>query len=207
MSTPVLLITEITPRFNRAKRVSSAWSAMPQPTGVKDRKVYRSLDDSTVMELIALDSLACIESLKDWFAQAWCLLGADITSDFRRQLLSAVEAPIDISTPLPENEYVQLRHVEVLPLNFDAYRRWRCSTIFDVVRTSPQIRAFLAFHSVVSTDPGVMFLSGFNGPIDTYQAVFDAPRYRQIVQDAGDRYITGGSGGLYTRIYRMVAGI
>ncbi|WP_158500639.1 hypothetical protein [Shimia marina] len=39
----------------------------------------------------------------------------------------------------------------------------------------------------------------------TYTAVFSSERYSTIVQQAGDRYITGGTNGLYTKTYADTA--
>jgi hypothetical protein len=47
-----------------------------------------------------------------------------------------------------------------------------------------------------------MFISGFSGPVQDYKAVFENEKYREIVRQAGDQFITGGPGGLYTRIYQ-----
>ncbi|MEU9009331.1 hypothetical protein AB0D12_05995 [Streptomyces sp. NPDC048479] len=84
----------------------------------------------------------------------------------------------------------------------DAYREWRDRTIFDVVRTHDEVEVFLAYHSLLSTEPGVLFVSGFSVEPDVYQAVFTSPRYQDIVKQAGDTYITDR--GLYTRIYARV---
>jgi hypothetical protein len=205
MSTPILLITEVTPKDDAAARIASAWAALPAPKGVTARRVYEALDGSTVLELCALESLADVASLPAWWAAAWDALGADMATDFRRQLLSFVEAPKDTTHALPATPYVQLRHVEVPPAHFADYRAWRNRTIFDVVRTSPQVEVFLAYHSAISTEPGVMFVSGFSGSVEDYTATFNSPRYQQIVREAGDQFITGGDRGLYTKIYKHVA--
>ena len=205
MSTPVLLITELTPKAGAAKQLSSAWAALPQPKNIVQRRIYEALDGSTVLELSALNTLGDLATLTPWYEAAWAKLGPDMASDFRRQLLTFVEAPKNTPEPLPSTPYVQLRHVEVPPSNFADYRAWRERTIFDVVRSAPQVEVFLAYHSVLSTEPGVMFVAGFSGPVDDYSAVFNSPRYQQIVREAGNQYITGGDRGLYTRIYRHVA--
>lgn len=205
MSTQVLLINELTPRDGASLRVAQAWAALPTPAGVTQRRVYEAIDGSTVMELVALPSLSAFTALQPAWAQAWDALGTDMASDFRRQLLQFVEAPKDTPDALPLTPFVQLRHVEVPPVSHTDYRAWRERTIFDVVRQAPEVGVFLAYHSVISSEPGVMFVSGFSGDVDAYQAVFSSPRYRQIVQEAGDRYITGGDRGLYTRIYRHVS--
>jgi len=205
MSTHVLLITELTPKAGAIHKISNAWDALPVPRGVVQRRVYEAFDDSAVLELVALESLGDLEALQPFWSTAWHILGPDMASDFRRQIVTFVEAPKDTVDALPVTPYIQLRHVEVPPGNFADYLAWRERTIFDVVRSAPQVEVFLAYHSALSTEPGVMFVSGFSGSIDDYNAVFNSPRYQQIVREAGNQFITGGSNGLYTRIYRLVS--
>jgi hypothetical protein len=202
MSTATLLITEVTPKPGAAQRVATTWAGLKNPAGVSERAVYTALDGSAVLELSALSSLAACSTLEPWWALSWDKLGADINSDFRRQLLTFVEAPKNTPSALPTTPYVQLRHVEVPPDRFAAYRDWRERTIFDVVRTATEVEVFLAYHSVLSSEPGVMFVSGFSGPVENYQAVFNSARYQDIVREAGDQFITGGNRGLYTQIYK-----
>lgn len=112
-----------------------------------------------------------------------------------------VEAPKPTNSLLPDTDYIQLRHVEVPPQRMQAYRQWREETIFDVVRGNDEVDTFLAYHSLISGQPGVMFIAGFSGDPAAYQQVFSSSRYKDIVQQAGTSYITGGSDGLYTRLY------
>ncbi|MCP5750878.1 hypothetical protein NL359_37760, partial [Klebsiella pneumoniae] len=74
---------------------------------------------------------------------------------------------------------------------------------FNVVRDNKdKIESFEAFHSLISGVPGVMFISSFNGDKSAYKEAFTNARYQEIIQQAGDNFITGGNDGLYTRIYR-----
>jgi len=205
MSSKHLLVTEITPTTGHGKAIASAWASLPASQSVTDRAIFCALDDSTVLELCALSSLDQLEALEMSWEQAWSRLGANLASDFRRQLLTFVEAPKDTLQPLPTTPYLQLRHVEVPPGRFDEYRAWRERTIFDVVRNSPAVEQFIAYHSLVSTEPGVMFLSGFSVDPDVYAATFNSPRYQQIVQEAGNSFITGGERGLYTKTYQRIS--
>lgn len=129
---------------------------------------------------------------------------ADVLSaDIRRELLKFVESPVVSKKDLPKTKYIQLRHVEVQAHNYQQYRQWRDETIFNVVRdNSDKIESFEAFHSLISGVPGVMFISAFNGDKEAYTEAFTNARYQEIIQQAGDNYITGGNEGLYTRIYR-----
>jgi len=180
MSAQHLLITEITPKDGQCKTVASAWASLPTPQGIVGRAIFSALDDSAVLELSALSSIERIGSLASSWEQVWTRLGANLASDFRRQLLVFVEAPKDTPQPLPTTPYLQLRHVEVPPGRFDEYRAWRERTIFDVVRNSPAVEQFIPYHSLVSTEPGVMFLSGFSVEPDVYAATFNSSRYQQI---------------------------
>lgn len=92
--------------------------------------------------------------------------------------------------------------MEVPPIKNAIYRAWREETIFGVVRENPEVEIFLAYHSVISMQPGVMFISGFSCDPVVYQAIFNSEKYQKIVRQAGDTYITGGPGGLYTKVYQ-----
>lgn len=173
-----------------------------------DNASTRYLFDLEQQELL---QLRAYESPAD-FAASTGLLEADLerfashmNADVKRELLAYVEAPKRCTSPLPETDYVQLRHVEVPPPRRAAYRAWREETIFQVVRDNAEVEVFLAYHSLVSSQPGVMFVSGFSGPVQDYKAVFENEKYREIVRQAGDQYITGGPGGLYTRIYQRAS--
>lgn len=160
-----------------------------------------SSDRQELLQLRAYDSLSEFAQASDELAADRQRFTACMTGDVRRELLGYVEAPKPTDAPLPQTDYVQLRHVEVPPQRHSAYRVWREQTIFQVVRESPLVHTFLAYHSLVSGQPGVMFLAGFNGDPQKYLAVFDTEKYREIVRQAGDKYIAGGKEGLYTRLY------
>ena len=78
-----------------------------------------------------------------------------LVGDFRRQVLEFVEAPKPVAEELPDTPFVELRHVEVRPPAYHAYRVWRDRTIFATVRKAPEVEAFVAYHSVVSTRPEI----------------------------------------------------
>lgn len=160
-----------------------------------------SADRQELLQLRAYDSISAFALGADDLAGDRQRFASTMTGDVRRELLQFVEAPKPSATPLPQNDHLQLRHVEVPPQRETAYRAWREETIFQVVRESPLVHTFLAYHSLISGQPGVMFLSGFSGDPQKYLSVFSSERYQEIVRQAGDRYITGGTDGLYTRLY------
>ncbi len=124
-------------------------------------------------------------------------------SDWRHQILIHEDSiiPFDISSPL--SPFLQLRHIEVPLRVYPQYLAWRKGTIFEHVKQQDEIDYFLSYHSVLSTEPGVMFLSGFSCAPDDYLNLFNNEKYKKIVQEAGHKYISGGKKGLYTSLYRL----
>ena len=171
-----------------------------------DNKKYYLCEEQGINEILELRSFNDIkeipwieEELNSMFYQLSDILSGDV----RRELLTFVESPINNPLSLPDSKYIQLRHVEVPAHNYSQYRKWRDETIFNVVRENKdKIESFEAFHSLISGQPGVMFISSFNVDKSIYCEPFTNSNYKNIVQQAGDNYITGGNDGLYTRIYR-----
>ena len=175
---------------------------MSKLTHGPDRRILKSVEKSEVIEIRALDGRT---SLVDLTTEAPLIGNSDfaelLIGDVQREILVLVEALKDSPEVIPTTRYIQLRHVEVKPHMMSKYLEWRDKTIFNVVREHNPVEAFLAYHSLVSSVPGVMFISGFNSSIEQYTAAFTDERYSKIVQEAGDTYITGGTQGLYTEVY------
>ncbi|WP_417280971.1 hypothetical protein [Celeribacter sp.] len=178
----------------------------------------RFIDDATTRnfwsdeqnELMQLRAFEGLSELPDTLTKCGSELSQatpGLIGDVRRELVELVEQVKRAEDALPQTPYVQLRHVEVVPERMAEYRKWREETIFDVVRSHDEIESFSAYHSLISGVPGVMFVSGFSCPSEAYAAVFNSERYKTIVQQAGDGYITGGTDGLYTRIYNGLASL
>jgi hypothetical protein len=49
-----------------------------------------------------------------------------------------------------------------------------------------------------------MFVAGFSCDVDAYLSVFNSPEYKEIIHEAGQQFIAGGQGGLYTKLYRRI---
>jgi hypothetical protein len=160
-----------------------------------------SLDGQELLQLRGYDTLSQFAAGSEALLADLHRFTPFIRGDVRRELLTFIEAPKPSSGALPDNDFLQLRHIEVPPQRMAEYRRWRETTIFEVVRRSPAIETFLAYHSLVSGQPGVMFLSGFSCDRHDYLSVFSTEHYKEIVRQAGDSYIAGGADGLYTTLY------
>lgn len=167
---------------------------------------YYIYEDDSSKELLELRSFNDIKEIS-WdegrLESVFHDLASNLSGDIRRELVKFVESPINNNELLPQTKYIQLRHVEVPSNNYFEYRKWRDETIFNVVRDNKdKIESFEAFHSLISGQPGVMFISSFNGDIENYTEAFTNEKYKEIIQQAGNSYITGGNEGLYTKIYR-----
>jgi len=202
MSATLLILTEVGVAPGRVDEVLARWGELNEKEPTAGRTLLRSTDGDTVLEITPVQDYAELDVLSAGWRRLWDTVSADLVTDFRRQLLEFVEAPKDTVDPLPRTRYVQLRYIEVKPTEYAAYREWREKTIFDVVRRAGQVTTFLAYHTLLSTRPGVMFVTGFDCDPAEYQKVFTSPEYQDIVQQAGDRFIVGGESGLYTRVYQ-----
>jgi hypothetical protein len=198
MPSPLLLVTEVPVDPASIDDVVRVWSQQLPSGG----RLYTGVEAPTVLELTPIADLARIDDLAPTWTDLTKAITPMLTGDVRRQVLSFVEAPKPVDGELPTTPYVQLRHVEVRPPVLEEYRTWRDGTIFDVVRTTPEVEAFLAYHSVLSTEPGVMFVAGFSCPPEEYLPAFSSERYAEISRFAHGRYVT--ETGLYTRVYRSV---
>jgi hypothetical protein len=168
--------------------------------------LYRSVGGSTLLELRGIESLEQLSAIADGWRELGTALAPGLTGDFRRSVHEFVEAPKTSPHALPDTPYVQLRSVQVKPPMLSAYRDWRERTIFDVVRRSPDVEVFFAYHSVLSTEPGVLFISGFKCAPEQHAATFTTAEYEAILRQARDTYIVprGGDRGLFLASYARI---
>ncbi|MDQ8701132.1 hypothetical protein RCO28_01345 [Streptomyces sp. LHD-70] len=204
MSASLIVTSELSVKPDRVDEAAATWLSLHADAPAHERALFRGLDGTSLLEFTVLPSVADVEALRTDWQRQFDQLAPFAEGDFARELLEFIEAPKPTDLALPQTRYVQMRHVEVKPGQYQAYRAWREETIFDVVRGHDDAAVFLAYHSLLSSAPGVMFVSGFDCPPEQYNTAFTSPRYQEIVQQAGDRYITGGDRGLYTKFYERV---
>ncbi len=184
MSAPAIQITEPPIPDDKIGFALSAWLELLDPN---DRKVgiLEHLNGFSILELQAYESWPNLEQTSIERKTLWDKLVDYVAGDLRREILAYVEEPKPALTSLPDTKYPKLRYVEVLPRRYAKCREWRQHTIFDVVQTSEEICTFAAYHTVFSTCPSVLFLSGFDGDFGEYSPVFTSDRYRKIIDAAG----------------------
>jgi hypothetical protein len=168
-----------------------------------EHAVYVAHDESAVIEIISLSQLSEIDNVLKVSNRILNEIKFKLLTDIRRQVLTLIEAVKDQNQLVPTTRYLQLRHIEVPLAVYDDYIKWREQTIFKHVRNQSVISSFVAYHSLISTEPGIMFLSCFDDNISEYQAGFESPEYKQIIKEAGTNFIAGGERGLYTTIYEQ----
>ncbi|MGK4585109.1 hypothetical protein [Kitasatospora sp. HPMI-4] len=201
MTSPLLLVTEVPVARETVQEALTVWRSR---TAAPGSVLYESTESPAVLELTPLAGLAELAVLTARWRDLGQALAPLSTGDVRRQVLAFVAAPKPVANELPDTPYIQLRHVEVKPPVHEEYLAWREGTIFAEVLKSERIEAFLAYHSLLSTEPGVMFVSGFSCEPAQYLPTFASERYAEIARQAHPRFVTDA--GLYTRIYRRVAG-
>ncbi|MFD5075730.1 hypothetical protein [Streptomyces sp. NPDC058371] len=206
MSARLLLVTEVPVRPADAEQAAKAWLGQhtARPSGAR---LYRSAEGTdTLLELRPLAGLEELIALREEWRELWDAVAPYAAGDFRRQVQEFVEAPKDTDDDLPATPYVQLRRVEVKPPVLADYREWRDRTIFETVRAAPESEIFLAYHSLLSTEPGVLFVAGFSCEPTQHNGVFKTPAYESILEEVREKYIVpvGGQGGLFTKTYARV---
>jgi hypothetical protein len=125
-----------------------------------------------------------------------------LLSDWKRQILTLKDTVKPQNCELPITPFIQLRHIEVPLKVYNDYTSWRKRTIFEYIKENSKVDSFLAYHSLLSTEPGVTFFSGFSCETKDYLDSFNTPEYQKIVKEAGSQFICGGEKSLYTKIYR-----
>lgn len=169
--------------------------------------LYFSEAKNSIVELKVVEKENISEVIpRDNDAALKALMSSLLRSDIKRELLTKKESVVDQQDVLPHSEYLQLRHIEVPLCVHEEYLTWREKTIFKFVKDMPCIDSFVAYHSVFSTLPGVMFVSGFSCDPANYLAGFSTETYINIIKQAGNRYIAGGEQGLYTSLYQRYHG-
>ena len=173
---------------------------------LENAQIYKHNSDSSLLELREIASLDEIaETLKgDHYKNLKQELKNLLSSDFHQDILEFKENVVAQKECLPSSTYLQMRHIEVPLKRYDEYLEWREKTIFNYVKKLNKIDSFVAYHSLMSASPGVMFVCGFSNEVEKHLADFTTPEYTEIVSQAGDSYISGGEKGLYTEVYKKI---
>lgn len=168
--------------------------------------LYKGLTKNSLVVLYEVTNFSVIQQFveSDEFKQFVKAQAKYMQSDFHQSIVGLVEDVIRRKQLIPKTKYMQLRSIEVPLSDIDSYLEWRKRRIFEFVKRNDKVTSFLAFHSVFSTVPGVLFVTEFEGNPDEYRASFLTDEYKQIIKEAGHDHIKSGEQGLQTFEYEKV---
>lgn len=153
--------------------------------GVEDPNAVLLLYE--VEQLAQLPEILQSKSMRQLVQQLQPLLA----SDFHQEVVGLVERVLPRQTLTPTTNFIQLRRIEVPLSGIESYLEWRERRIFAYVRQNKLVKSFLAFHSVFSTTPGVLFVAEFEASPGTFRDSFLTPAYREIITEANTHHIKG----------------
>lgn len=186
------------------EKVASLWN---------QSEAKKLMPSSVLYKAIKKDTFVIIYNVKDFLEiqafvesneyKAFVNAIAEYTiSDIHQDIHGFVDTVLPRESFVPQTKYMQLRQIEVPLSGIDDYLEWRKRTIFKYVQKNDKVTSFLAFHSVLSSTPGVLFVTEFEGNPDEYRNSFLTPEYQVIIKEAGHDHIKGG---LNTFEYELVS--
>ncbi len=200
---PYLVVTEFEFMPNTSDQIIDKWNKSTAKKKLPESVLYEALKKDTLVLLYTInefnDAQTFIESydFKDFIAE----VADSLNSDLHQEIVALVKHVAPRDQLLPTTRYMQLRHIEVPLSGIEEYLDWREETIFDYVSRNEKVTSFVAFHSLLSSTPGVLFVTEFEGDPDEYRNSFLTPEYQKIIKEAGHDHIKGG---LNTFEYRKV---
>lgn len=172
---------------------------------VCDRVAFKADLTPEVVELLAFDDY---DALGEYLQAEQLERDANalrklMTHDVRREILT-MHTPVKPSaTYLPTSEKFQQRYIEVPGMVLPEYFQWRIKTIFAHVLKREDVHSFLAYHSLVSSTPGVYFFVEFDSSYESLMSGFTSPEYQEIIRQA-DQFIVGGNVNLSTKGFERI---
>ncbi|QSQ20837.1 hypothetical protein JY651_37265 [Pyxidicoccus parkwayensis] len=166
----------------------------PRPTDARfPRSLYKHEAGDRLLEFVGFQELSGLgELLADGFwRETEGLVRPRLAMDFRRQLHGLRDVVKPSASSVPGAERLQLSRGEIAPRALDEYHAWRRDTLFPHVRSLEPVEGFAAYHSVMSTEPGFLFLAGYSGPAEKFQETQKTPAWQELTGHAASRYILG----------------
>ncbi|EOI55446.1 hypothetical protein [Enterococcus gilvus] len=200
---PYLVVTEFEFLPNRSEGIVEIWNNSEAKKILPESVLYQAIQKNTLVLLYKInqfnDAQDFIES--EAFLQFVDDISEYLDSDLHQEIVALVKQVAPRENLLPTSSFMQLRHIEVPLSGIEEYLDWRERTIFDFVGRNEKVKSFVAFHSLLSSTPGVLFVTEFEGDPDEYRNSFLTPEYQKIIKEAGHDHIKDG---LNTFEYRKV---
>lgn len=191
---PYLVVTEFEFLPGRENQIIDIWNSSEAKVILGESVLYKAIKKNSLVLLYEIEQFnqaqGFIESVA--FNQFVDEISEFMDSDLHQEIVALVKQVAPRDTLLPTTPYMQLRHIEVPLSGIEDYLDWRERTIFDFVGRNDKVTSFVAFHSLLSSTPGVLFVTEFEGDPDEYRNSFLTPEYQQIIKVAGHDHIKGG---------------
>ena len=206
MKAPYLAVMEWEVEEGKLDEAAKIWINSKVSNFFENSVLYKGLTKNSLVVLYEVTNFSVIQQFveSDEFKQFVKAQAKYMQSDFHQSIVGLVEDVIRRKQLIPKTKYMQLRSIEVPLSDIDSYLEWRKRRIFEFVKRNDKVTSFLAFHSVFSTVPGVLFVTEFEGNPDEYRASFLIDEYKQIIKEAGHDHIKSGEQGLQTFEYEKV---
>ncbi len=206
MKAPYLAVMEWEVEEGKLDEAAKIWINSKVSNFFENSVLYKGLTKNSLVVLYEVTNFSVIQQFveSDEFKQFVKAQAKYMQSDFHQSIVGLVEDVIRRKQLIPKTKYMQLRSIEVPLSDIDSYLEWRKRRIFEFVKRNDKVTSFLAFHSVFSTVPGVLFVTEFEGNPDEYRASFLTDEYKQIIKEAGHDHIKSGEQGLQTFEYEKV---
>ena len=206
MKAPYLAVMEWEVEEGKLDEAAKIWTNSKVSNFFENSVLYKGLTKNSLVVLYEVTNFSVIQQFveSDEFKQFVKAQAKYMQSDFHQSIVGLVEDVIRRKQLIPKTKYMQLRSIEVPLSDIDSYLEWRKRRIFEFVKKNDKVTSFLAFHSVFSTVPGVLFVTEFEGNPDEYRASFLTDEYKQIIKEAGHDHIKSGEQGLQTFEYEKV---
>ncbi|MFW2491739.1 hypothetical protein ACN077_24760 [Clostridium chromiireducens] len=186
------------------EKVASLWNQSEAKKLMPSAVLYKAIKKDTFVIIYSVKDFLEIQAFVESNEyKAFVNAIAEYTiSDIHQDIHGFVDTVLPRESFVPQTKYMQLRQIEVPLSGIDDYLEWRKRTIFKYVQKNDKVTSFLAFHSVLSSTPGVLFVTEFEGNPDEYRNSFLTPEYQVIIKEAGHDHIKGG---LNTFEYELVS--
>ena len=194
MKAPYLAVMEWEVEEGKLDEAAKIWINSKVSNFFENSVLYKGLTKNSLVVLYEVTNFSVIQQFveSDEFKQFVKAQAKYMQSDFHQSIVGLVEDVIRRKQLIPKTKYMQLRSIEVPLSDIDSYLEWRKRRIFEFVKRNDKVTSFLAFHSVFSTVPGVLFVTEFEGNPDEYRASFLTDEYKQIIKEAGHDHIKSG---------------
>ena len=189
-----LVVAEWEFEENREEEIEEIWRNCKIKDLLPDYGFYKGIKKNTYVLLYEVLNFEKIQNVLE--SQEYKTFLKDLSpyaaSDIHQGIYGLVDVVKSRSTFIPATKYIQLRTIEVPLSDIDTYLEWRKNRIYKYVEKNNKVESFLSFNSVLATEPGVLFVSAFDGDPDEYRDSFLTDEYKEIIKEAGHDHIKGG---------------